>query len=91
MRTDDAGSEADRPIEPAVPAAEGAPAPTGEELRALLRDAVAEALGEQRELIQSIVEEALQDLAWSDARREFDGHDRRAGRPAGFRAVDGEA
>jgi hypothetical protein len=90
MRTDDPGSDAHPPTE-AAQAVENAPAPTGDELRALLREAVAEALGEQRELIQSIVEEALQDLAWSDARRDFDGHDRRAGRPAGFRAVDGEA
>jgi hypothetical protein len=91
MRTDDPGSEADRPAPVAVPKEERVPAPTGDELKALLRDAVAEALGEQRGLIQNIVEEALEEMAFTEAMREVEAHERRFGRPAGFRAVEGEA
>jgi len=66
-------------------------APTGDELREIIREAVVEALSEQRGVIQSIVEDALQELALYDARREFEMPERRLSRPPGFRAVDGEA
>jgi hypothetical protein len=91
MRTDDPTSDADQPTAGAVPKEDRAPAPTGDELRALLREAVAEALGEQRGLIQNIVEEALEEMAFTEAMREVEAHERRFGRPAGFRAVEGEA
>jgi hypothetical protein len=88
MQSDESGVERAVPADDAGPASE---TPASDHLREIVREAVAEAFADQRELIRSIVEEALQDIAWSDARREFEGPDRRAGRPAGFRAVDGEA
>lgn len=90
MRSDDSGdSDQDLPVRKDAPAK--APAPTGEELRILLREALAEALGEQRGLIQAIVEEALEEMAFTEAMKEVEAHERRYGRPAGFRAIEGEA
>jgi hypothetical protein len=90
MRSDDRGdSDSDDSDRKALTAE--AQAPTGDELRDLLREALAEALGEQRGLIQAIVEEALEEMAFTEAMREVEAHERRFGRPAGFRAIEGEA
>jgi hypothetical protein len=75
--------------EPDVP--NGAVPGSGDEWRAQLKEAVAEALSEQRGLIQSIVEEALQEMAFADAMREAESHERRFGRRVGFRTIEGEA
>ncbi len=74
---------------PAPPAADDAPG--ADPLKATLKDAVAEALREQRPLLQSIVEDALEEMAFAEAMREVEAHERRFGRRAGFRAVEGEA
>jgi hypothetical protein len=90
MRSDDSG-DSDQVLTVGKEAPAAAPAPTGEELRILLREALAEALGEQRGLIQAIVEEALEEMAFTEAMKEVEAHERRFGRPAGFRAIEGEA
>lgn len=85
--------------DPEAPAAEGDPGddtphalpPADDALKAMVKDAVAEALREQRALLQSIVEEALEEMAFAEALREVEAHERRFGRRAGFRAVEGEA
>ena len=90
MRSDDSG-DSDQDVPVGKEASATSAAPTGEELRILLREALAEALGEQRGLIQAIVEEALEEMAFTEAMKEVEAHERRFGRPAGFRAVEGEA
>jgi hypothetical protein len=76
----------------APPDATPAPVPAADdEWRAQLKEAVAEALAEQRGLIQSIVEDALQEMAFADAMREVESHERRFGRRVGFRTIEGEA
>ena len=56
-----------------------------------IKEAVAEALHEQRELIQEIVEDALQEMALAEALREIEMHERRFGQRPGFVQVEGEA
>jgi hypothetical protein len=89
MHPDDHGGPP--PGVPAENADDPATAPAADDLRGLLREAVAEALREQRGLLQEIVEEALEEVAFAEAIREAEAHERRFGRRAGFRAVEGEA
>jgi hypothetical protein len=80
------------PTAPDAPDDVAPAAPAGDDhLRGLLREAVGEALREQRGLIQTIVEDALEEMAFAEAVREAEAHERRFGRRAGFRAVEGEA
>lgn len=60
-------------------------------LKDVLKEALTEVLREQREFIQGIVEDALQELTLAEALREADAHERRFARRPGFRAVEGEA
>ncbi|HYE95496.1 MAG TPA: hypothetical protein VD962_04765 [Rubricoccaceae bacterium] len=61
-------------------------------LKALLKDALAEALHEQRDLLHEIVEDALSEMALAEAIREVEASERRMGRqPRGFAAIEGQA
>jgi len=86
---------ADPTAEPPVETAEAGAVPTAEPadvaFKLLVKDAVADALREQRSLLESIMEEALAEMAFAEAVREVEAHERRFGRPAGFSAVEGEA
>lgn len=64
---------------------------TPDALGAAIKEAVAEVLHEQRELIQEIVEDALQEMALAEALREIEVHERRFGQRPGFAQVEGEA
>lgn len=60
-------------------------------LKAALKEALVEVFDEQRDLLQEIVEDALQEMALAEAMREIEAHERGVRRHAGFEPIRGEA
>jgi hypothetical protein len=56
-----------------------------------LKEAVVEALTEQRGLLHEIITDALQELALAEALREIEAMEKRGGRKQVFGVVEGEA
>ena len=64
---------------------------TDSALKDALKEALLEVLVEQPQLLQDIVEDALQDMALAEAMRDSESHDRKLGRTFVFEQTKGEA
>ena len=60
-------------------------------LKEALKDALVEVFYEEREMLQEVIEDALQEMALAEALREVEVHERRLGRRPGFQQIKGEA
>jgi hypothetical protein len=64
--------------------------PTDHVLKEVLKEAVVEALHEQREWLQQVVADVLEEMALTEALREIEGEAIKA-KKSGFGMVEGEA